>query len=376
MASRKFRKQAKSRAKTQRRKTTRTRRQTRRTSRRSTRKTRRTRSSPGRGRAASGRGRGSSGTAQASSTRAGTSFVPAFFPQPVAAFAPPVRMPENSFGIANLGNSCYFNAVWQIIFHMFATFNNFQAFAGFVPRTQCQEFFLALFQSSVQTLQQNQSVWKPNDAIQKNFIQCFFTANNRQEDAEELFVFVAELLQSMNIPAVTQLFMQQQAESKICKQNDRIEKVFDQVFLQPVFRMSALLGNSVQEVYNAMTVFQRDPGTDTRCAAFPNFLSFTKSAIVGHGQFVMLQIDRQRLDGTKFTKPLDLNNFVLQLEGGDTFNLVGAIFHSGAVGQCGHYYAYRKIGADWFSFNDTNVTRVANPTLDLQNANLLLYKLR
>ena len=62
------------------------------------------------------------------------------------------------------------------------------------------------------------------------------------------------------------------------------------------------------------------------------------------------------------------------LQRGPHYNLMAVVVHEGKRPYSGHYYAYCRIGADWFKYNDSIVQQVAPREVLRAEATLLIYE--
>ena len=60
------------------------------------------------------------------------------------------------------------------------------------------------------------------------------------------------------------------------------------------------------------------------------------------------------------------------LQRGPHYNLMAVVVHEGDRPYSGHYYAYCRVGADWFKYNDSIVQQVAPREVLFVEATLLV----
>ena len=62
------------------------------------------------------------------------------------------------------------------------------------------------------------------------------------------------------------------------------------------------------------------------------------------------------------------------LQRGPHYNLMAVVVHEGDRPYSGHYYAYCRVGADWFKYNDSIVQQVAPREVLFAETILLIYE--
>jgi ubiquitin C-terminal hydrolase len=78
------------------------------------------------------------------------------------------------------------------------------------------------------------------------------------------------------------------------------------------------------------------------------------------GKEVTLTLKRFDNHGKKISKPIDVINGQIQLDGGSPHQVKGFVVHMGRDRHSGHYVEYQKVGSKWYLNNDSRTKEVSD----------------
>ncbi len=296
--------------------------------------------------------------------------------------APRNTLPQGSFGLRNLGNTCYMNASLQAMM-VFARLMQDVCSDANVTRVQVgmpagkealcsvlRKFWKEAGSMSGQVL----SAARIKEVIGSSNAQF---VGNQQEDAHEFFSTLINQLEDEYRECTKQptgpvfqhfsLAIQHTLTCNDCGHN----KVFEELFLDlsvehlapdladaPALSLGSLLEHFMQT--------ERD--LEWKCPqSCPSERASLAHKLSRSPRVLLVQVKRfsASADGTTFRKiaaPVEVPEFLdvssvalAEMKGGYLYQLRAVVVHYGATSFSGHYVCFARRNDDWFKYNDSSV---------------------
>jgi len=305
-------------------------------------------------------------------------------------------------GLKNVGNTCFFNSVIQVLVHTVPLQNyllsnehasscKVQSNGGFCA--------LCILARHVQTaLESNRSPVHPKQMLQR--IKEFGGRNmrlGRQEDAHEFLMHCLDachrsLLQTQNVAAlplpvqhttfIRQLFGGYFRSRIVCLECQRESNTYD-----PFLDISLEVHNctSLDRALDGFTKMEKLCGKNRyRCKRCQRLVDATKQFSI-HAVPPMLAFQLKRFDFTmqsraKIVKPisfgtsLNISRFTSHPEQEALYRLSAVVVHAGSSARSGHYFSFVRHAGTWHRCDDESVSIVSESVVLRQQAYLLFYQ--
>ncbi|KAM3590264.1 uncharacterized protein V6R79_006801 [Siganus canaliculatus] len=275
---------------------------------------------------------------------------------------------QNLHGLHNQGSTCYLNSVLQVLFRT-------EDFREAVER-HCHENTAGgnCLDCRLQSLFKELK-WRTGRT--HSITKCLGVDRvYEQQDAAEYF----EKILSLTSPDVSQVFHGLLTHSIICS-SCGTEMDSDGLF----WHLPLALVDSDSELYSVVNGIkdyfrekhfrgQNQLYCDS-CHAKSD--AFTKRVIKNHPEVLMLLLKRFTLD-YKYMEYVKINSDViipetLQIPENQSYELYAVVDHFGSL-RGGHYTATINVNGEWYTFNDSSVTKTPPVSITSSSAYLLFYK--
>ncbi|KAM3591297.1 uncharacterized protein V6R79_026270 [Siganus canaliculatus] len=270
---------------------------------------------------------------------------------------------QNLHGLYNQGATCYLNSVLQVLFRT----EDFRAAVERHNHGNCLDCRLqSLFDELKRRTGRTQSITS-----------CLgITRVYEQQDAAEYL----EKILSLSNPDVSQVFHGLLTNRTTCS-SCGTETDSD----GPFWNLPLALVDSDTELYSVVSGIEdffreKHFKGENRvycdsCHAKSN--AFTKRVIKNHPEVLMLLLKRFTFD-YKYMQYIKINSDViipdtLQIPENQTYELYAVVDHFGSL-RGGHYTATINVNGEWYTFNDSRVTKTQQVNITSSSAYLLFYK--
>ncbi|XP_028103703.1 ubiquitin carboxyl-terminal hydrolase 21-like isoform X1 [Camellia sinensis] len=306
-------------------------------------------------------------------------------------------------GLANLGNTCFLNAILQCFTHIVPLVQGLRSYNHPRPCDRDNEGFCVIctlrdhIEYSIASMDRVVSPWKLVDNL--NYISSNFR-RFQQEDAHEFLQCLLDRLDSCCIYSQTKDTSLPSADESLVKQvfgGRLISKLqcyncgHSSDTYEPLIDLSLEIEN-VGALPSALESFTKvekieDPETKFTCEQCKEKVSVEKQLILNQAPSVAaFHLKRFKNDGSYVEKidkhvefPLELD--LLPYTGGDQnndvelkYNLYAVVVHIGFSSTSGHYYCFIRSAPDaWYRLDDSKVTRVREDFVLSQEAYILFY---
>jgi len=304
-------------------------------------------------------------------------------------------------GLQNLGNTCYFNSVLQVLTYAPPLQNYLltkEHSAGYAKRdgTVCT---LSLFEEHVHSVFEAQrAAFRPLGLLRHlPQIAKRFQSKGRQEDAHEFLIhfldschksFLKHAATETSTPrpvqqttVIGQLFGGHLRSQVLCKRCKHPSNTFD-----PYMDISLEVqnANTLEKALEGFTHSEILSGANKyMCKKCAQKVDASKRFSI-HNAPPLLTFQLKRFDFfhglrgklkklVKFPTSLDIARFTSHPEREARYRLYGVVVHCGHSAKSGHYIAFAKHNGTWHCFNDESVRAVGEPEVLKQEAYLLFY---
>ncbi|KAL8207918.1 hypothetical protein R6Q57_007330 [Mikania cordata] len=269
-------------------------------------------------------------------------------------------------GLANLGNTCFFNAVLQCFTHSVLLV---QGLYSNTHPTPCD-----YFSSSFQRYQQEDA---------HEFLQCFL---DRLETSLSSLISTNDGLSSQTNNLVKQVFGGQFISKLRCCNCNHISDTFE-----PFVDLSLEIEdvNSLSKALESFTKVEHieDEEMMFTCDKCKQKVFFEKQLLLDQiPPSCTFYLKRFKNDGSyvekvekhvEFDLVLDLQPYTCDNQSSNAdlkYELYAVVVHAALTSSCGHYYSYIRSAHDtWYKFDDSRVTSVSEACVLAEEAYILFY---
>ncbi len=297
---------------------------------------------------------------------------------------------ENSrpFGIANVGNTCFLAVSLQLLA---AIPSLALSAASWVHRRECtlESCWYCELENAISTINSGECVYDPL-TLRRTIERCVNSATlqalvngGQQQDAHE---FLSQLFEEdpFNVLA-TEIVGGILCASRTCRACDQVSENGGRDRGE-VFKFLPLgTPDNILSVDAALHSFTRNENVDDwLCSLCSSRTGSTRRVLIDElHSTLLIQLKRSDALGNKlshhvaFPMRLDINPFrtaqPVTAPAAAPMQLHGVVVHCGDSFRSGHYYAYRRVGTQWYQCNDAEVNQVCEADVLMAEAYLLLY---
>ena len=280
-------------------------------------------------------------------------------------------------GLANLGNSCYFNSIVQCLAHLPLLESVFR---------KSESELIQVFSNLLLELSQSEEVvfFEPNICLEMLKEKLPEFRNNKQQDAYEFLNFLWELIIE-NLEPEKRSDLREKIEGKmktstLCHNCNKLKSK-----VEPFSELS-LPFPEITDEYSLKTLLDsyfspEDLESKYECQNCDIRTKASQFYRVAE-QPRLLTLHLKRFSFNKKSKKI-FHHVMFPLRGlthntlnNVTYSLSGVIAHHGRTMQSGHYtaYCYNNSDFSWYHYNDTEVIPISEENLKKVDAYMLFYK--
>eukprot|EP00435_Cladocopium_sp_Y103_P047375 s675_g13.t3 len=305
-------------------------------------------------------------------------------------------------GLYNLGNTCFFNSVLQVLMYT-GPLQRFLLSKQHSAECKCKRestvCTLCLLEShALEVFDSNKAPMRPAKLLKHMpQIASRFKAHGRQEDAHEFLIHFLDachkslLKQAAQQPvprpvqqttSICQLFGGFLRSQVLCLKCKHPSNTFD-----PFMDISLEVNNAstLEKALDAFTKSEQLRGANKyQCKKCQQKVDATKTFSI-HTAPPVLSFQLKRFDflhgfrgklkkKVQFPVSLNIAPYTSQKNREEKYNLYGLVVHCGSSAKSGHYIAYAKHNGSWYCFNDQDVRQVKEQQVLREEAYLLFYQ--
>ncbi|CAK9021553.1 unnamed protein product [Durusdinium trenchii] len=305
-------------------------------------------------------------------------------------------------GLRNLGNTCFFNSVLQVLTYTGPLQNlllSKQHSRECISKREGTVCTLCLLESHAQEVFDiGKAPMKPTRLLSHMpQIASRFRAQGRQEDAHEFLIHFLDachksiLKQATQQPVprpvqqtsvICQLFGGFLRSQVLCLKCKYASNTFDP-FMDISLEVSK--ASTLEKALDAFTTSEQLRGANKyQCKQCKQKVDATKRFSI-HSSPPLLSFQLKRFDfshgsrgklqkNVKFPLSLNIAPYTSHRDREAKYNLYGLVVHCGQSAKSGHYVAFAKHNGNWFQFNDEAIRQVKEQQVLGQEAYLLFYQ--
>jgi ubiquitin carboxyl-terminal hydrolase 8 len=343
-----------------------------------------------------------------------------------------IEKKESPNGISNIGNSCYMNAAFQTIVHIFGDFFIKGEYNKKLSQNQYITDFVKDFAHLMAAIQNDNGKWKKDHVsfYLRNIIKYLskikdfnkFTKYKKQCDSHDFLISILDIL-SEYLKSKISIEIYVKVDEKDLDEKDKIRLIFYK-YLQSGLKHNSIFDERLRGYFRAsITCAYEDcnyssekfepfftlslpiDGKDTLEECLEEYVkpyildaenqwmcnkckrksqAIKKFSIWNTSDYIIISYKRYfnmmnttLKNNTRIIAPfsnLDMSPYIEDNNVNENmYNLCSVTIHSGNM-STGHYITARKIEKSWFIFNDNCVIPVNKSDVDISNAYYLVYK--